>query len=136
MKGPYHDTRWICQTSLAPGGSSPDVRLFARRQKYVQVVATLLPDGRLDIDGVVHATPSEAAKAVTGQPTNGWWFFLTNKDPRRSLREVRRDYLESFADDVDDEDGDDEGDDDTDLPKSADLPKDADLPKGADLPEG
>jgi hypothetical protein len=87
--------------------------LFARRRKFADVFATLLPGGRLDIGGVVYASPSEAAKAVTGQATNGWWFFLVDKPLSRSLREVRRDYLESFAGDLEEEDADDEADDDT-----------------------
>jgi hypothetical protein len=58
----------------------------------------------------VYSTPSEAAKAVTGNTTNGWWFFLVEQQPRRSLRDVRRDYLESVADTEDEDE--DEGDDD------------------------
>lgn len=56
--------------------------------------------------------PSEAAKSLTGRPTNGWWCFLVDKQARRSLRDVRRDYLESFADDVNEENGDDEDEED------------------------
>lgn len=86
--------------------------LFPRRQKFADIVATLLADGRLDIGGAVYSTPSEAAKSLTSRPTNGWWFFLVDKQSRRSLRDVRRDYLESFADDVNEEDGDDEDEED------------------------
>ena len=75
--------------------------------------ATLLPDGRLDIGGILYATPSEAAKAVTGQPTNGWRFFLADKPAARSIRDVRRDYLESIAADLEEEEVEDEPDDDT-----------------------
>lgn len=86
--------------------------LFARPRKFADVVATLLPDGRLDIGSVVYATPSEAAKAVTGHPTNGWRFFLADNQARGSLRDVRRDYLESFAVDLEEEE--DEGEDEDD----------------------
>lgn len=72
----------------------------------------MLIDGRIDIGGAVHGSPSEAAKAVTGKQTNGWWFFLVDKASKRSLRDVRRDYLESFAEDVDE--GDDNFDDEDD----------------------
>jgi Restriction Enzyme Adenine Methylase Associated len=70
-----------------------------------------LPDGRLDIGGTVYADPSEAAAAITGKPSNGWWLFLVDQKTRRSLRQVKREYLESVARDVEEDDGDD-GDDD------------------------
>lgn len=85
--------------------------LVPRRRKYQHVQATVLVDGRIDIGGAIHGSPSEAARAITDQQTNGWWFFLVDKSAKRSLRDVRRDYIESFAEDVDegdDEDGDDE----------------------------
>jgi hypothetical protein len=84
--------------------------LTPRRKKFESVEATVLVDGRIDIGGAVHGSPSEAAKSITGKQTNGWWFFLVDKPSKRSLRDVRRDYLESFAEDVDEGD-DDEGDD-------------------------
>jgi hypothetical protein len=96
---------------ISTGWLEPGRPLFARRQKFADVFATLLPDGRLDIGGVVYATPSEAAKAVTGQSTNGWWFFLADKPAAQSIRDVRREYLESFAADLEEEDADDEVDD-------------------------
>ena len=43
---------------------------------------------------------------------NGWWFFLVDQQSRRSLKDVRLDYLESIAADVDDDADDDENDDD------------------------
>jgi len=86
--------------------------LTPRRKKFQHVEATVLVDGRIDIGGAIHGSPSEAARAVTGQQTNGWWFFLVDKSAKRSLRDVRRDYIESFAEDVDE--GDDDGEDDED----------------------
>jgi hypothetical protein len=82
--------------------------LFPRRKKYADQAATILPDGRLDLQGVVYSSPSEAAVSITGKPTNGWWFFLVSQQPRRDLRDVRRDYLESFASDFEEDDADDE----------------------------
>ncbi len=90
----------------------PGTTLFARQKKHADVTATLLPDGRLDIDGTVYATPSEAGVSVRKKPTNGWSFWLVDKDMRRSLRDIRRDYLESFAEDVSEEDGDEDEDED------------------------
>jgi hypothetical protein len=88
--------------------------LFPRRRTLADITATVLSDGRLDIAGSIYTTPSEAAKALTGKPTNGWWFFLVDKQAKRSLREVRREYLESFADEVELDDTDDGSDDEDD----------------------
>jgi hypothetical protein len=86
--------------------------LTPRRKKLEDRKGTVLVDGRIDVDGAVHGSPSEAAKSITGKPTNGWWFFLVDKPSRRSLRDVRRDYLESFAEDMDEDDEDTDEDDD------------------------
>lgn len=86
--------------------------LVPRPKKHASSVAVLLPDGRLDVGGVVHSNASEAAKAVTGHSTNGWSFFLVDQKSRRSLKDVRIEYLESItADDDDDDEADDEDED-------------------------
>jgi hypothetical protein len=97
---------------IGAGSLEPGMALVPRRRKFAQVEATLLPDGRIDVAGGVHMTPSEAAKAITGRPTNGWGFFLVDRQAKRALRDVRREYLESFAEDVGEDEGDDEGDED------------------------
>ena len=45
-----------------------------------------------------------------GAPTNGWWFFLAQQTPRRSLDDVRRDYLHEMAIENDDDEQDEQGD--------------------------
>lgn len=60
-------------------------------------VGTLLGDGRIEVDGRPFDEPSEAARILTGHPTNGWWFFLVQQKPRRSLRHVWREYVEALA---------------------------------------
>lgn len=89
----------------------PGVSLYPRQSRYSQNVGTLLSDGRIDIQGVIYATPSEAARSITGGAMNGWWFFLVNQSPKRSLKDVRKDYVESLATDSDEEDADEEADD-------------------------
>lgn len=93
---------------LSAGCLQSGISLFPRGKKHASAVATLLPDGRLDVSGTVYASPSEAAKAITGIATNGWSFFLVDAKKRRSLKDVRIDYLESIAVDVDDDDDDEE----------------------------
>jgi Protein of unknown function (DUF1524)/Protein of unknown function DUF262/Restriction Enzyme Adenine Methylase Associated len=88
---------------LAPGMS-----LFPRHQKYAGRAVTLLPDGQVDVDGIAFSTPSSAAVSITGKATNGWWFLLVDQASRRSLKRVRRDYVESLAVDVEDDEGEDE----------------------------
>jgi hypothetical protein len=53
---------------------------------------------------------SEAASAIVGKRTNGWWFFLTDQ-ASRSLQRVRRDYVNTMAVDVEDDEPEDDGDD-------------------------
>jgi hypothetical protein len=98
---------------LSAGYLQPGLPLFPRRKKLAGSVATLLPDGRLDVGGTVYASPSEAAKAISGGTINGWWFFLVDQQSRRSIRDVRLDYLESLAIDSEEDDADDDSDDDT-----------------------
>jgi len=86
--------------------------LFPRRQKYSHRVATLLPDGRVEVDGVAFSSPSDAASAIAGKRTSGWWFFLTDQVSQRSLRNVRRDYIDAMAVDAQDDEPDDDLDED------------------------
>jgi hypothetical protein len=58
--------------------------------------------------------PSEAAFKIVGKQTNGWWFFLVDTASRRSLTNVRNDYVKAMALDAGDEEVDDEGDEDED----------------------
>jgi hypothetical protein len=97
---------------ISAGCVHAGMSLIPRRKQHASSVATLLPDGRLDLNGTIHSSPSQAAKAITGGAMNGWWFFLVDQQPRRSLRDVRLEYLESIAADSDDDDEDEEGDED------------------------
>ena len=87
--------------------------LTPRRKTFAHSIATLLPDGRLDVNGAVFASPSEAAKGITGTATNGWWFFLVDTQARRSLKDLRLEYLESITAELDEDDADDDPVEDT-----------------------
>jgi hypothetical protein len=97
---------------LNGGFLTAGLSLFPRRKKYSHKVATLLPDGKLEVDGVSYASPSDAAKAIAGKRTNGWWFFLTDQNTKVSLRDIRRDYIDAMAVDAEDDEADQEDDDD------------------------
>lgn len=100
---------------ISAGRLQPGTALYPRRKKFAALEATLLPDGRLDYGGAVFSSPTEAAKAVTGGGiVNGWSFFLVERHPRKSLKDVRIEYLESIAGGGDDEDdAEDDADDDS-----------------------
>jgi Restriction Enzyme Adenine Methylase Associated len=85
--------------------------LIPRRKQYENRIATLLPNGHLEVDGSSFPTPSVAAAAIRGKPTGGWWFFLVDQAAKRSLRDVRRDYVEKLDVEVEDDDGDEDEDD-------------------------
>jgi len=86
--------------------------LFPRRKKYSHKVATLLQDGRVEVDGVAFPNISDAATAIVGKRMNGWWFFLTDQASRQSLQKVRRDYVNAMAVEVEEDEHDDDGDED------------------------
>jgi len=86
--------------------------LFPRRAKYSHRSATVLPDGKVEVEGIAFSGPSEAASSITGKRTNGWWFFLTDQASERSLRSIRRDYIDAMAVDADDDEQDDDGEED------------------------
>lgn len=78
--------------------------LYARRQRVADRTATVLPDGALDVDGVRHATPSGAAKAVAGNSENGWTFWLVDSQSRRGLMALWREYVDQRDVDADEDD--------------------------------
>jgi hypothetical protein len=91
----------LLSVRLIEGGTP----LFRRGKKHPAPVATLLGDGRIEVDGTLFSSPSDAAKTITGGPVSGWWFFLVKKSPNRSLRDIRYEYVESLAVDAEEEDG-------------------------------
>ena len=97
---------------LSGGAIEPGISLFPRHKKFIDRVGTLLPDGRIEINGTTFTSPSEAATAMTGHHTNGWPFFLVDQASRRSLRSVRRDYVSQLALELDDDEADDDEDED------------------------
>jgi hypothetical protein len=97
---------------IAGGVLQPGMSLFPRRKKYSHQVAVLLADGQVEVDGVAFLRPYNAASSIVGKRTNGWAFFLTDQASRRSLRDVRRDYINNMAVDAEDDEPDDDGDDD------------------------
>ena len=90
----------------------PGMSLYPRLKKYAHRIATLLPDGRVEVDAQQFTGPTDAASAIAGKRTSGWWFFLVDQASRRSLRDARRDYIDAMAVEIEDDDQDDDSDDD------------------------
>ena len=99
--------RSISRTSSTQDCWKPECRSYLAK-KYSHRVATLLPDGQIDLDGKTFEKAAHAAAAITGKATNGMWFFLVDPASRRSLTTVRRQYAESLSVDVEDENGDED----------------------------
>ncbi len=101
---------------ISAGLLQPGMSLFPRRKKFAARVATLLTDGQVEVDGIAFKRPTDAAAAITGKPTNGWWFFLVDQALRHSLRSVRHDYINTLVVEAEDDDAgsesEDEGDED------------------------
>jgi hypothetical protein len=63
----------VSLADLITGGAlEPGMTLFPRRKKFSDRVATLLPEGQVEVDGVAFSSPSDAASAIAGKRTNGW----------------------------------------------------------------
>jgi hypothetical protein len=98
---------------MSAGVLAAGMRLVPRLKQYRHLNAVLLEDGRIDVGGTVYQSVSQAASAIRGHSTNGWWFFLGDPAEGRSLGGMRRDYLEMIAPEADDDEEDDvEADDD------------------------
>ena len=88
---------------MAAGLLEEGITLYARRRRVAGRTATVLPDGALDVDGVRYSTPSGASRAVSGTSENGWWFWLTDPQTKRSLHDLWREYVDQRDVDVEDD---------------------------------
>lgn len=102
------------QDLMASGVLKPGVSLIPKRKKYSGRVALLLPDGRIEVEGKAFERPSAAAFFITGKQTNGWGFFLVEQDPKKSLRDLRQEYITAMSVDEEDDEPDEDVDDEED----------------------
>jgi hypothetical protein len=94
---------------ISAGLLEPGTTLYARKA-YDYHPATVLSDGRIDLDGEIFESPSGAAKRVTGSSVNGWWFWKLDTTGNRSLNNLFNDYVDQTAADVDEDSSDGGGD--------------------------
>lgn len=78
---------------LSAGFLAPGQTLHSRPGKYGGHVASVLSDGRIEVAGAVFDSPSRAAIFVRKTPTNGWNFWRVEAEGRKSLKDVRSEYL-------------------------------------------
>jgi Protein of unknown function DUF262/Protein of unknown function (DUF1524)/Restriction Enzyme Adenine Methylase Associated len=106
-------SRKIELTDLMSAGILDDgATLYPRRREFDDRTATVLADGALDVDGIRCPTPSAAARAVRGTGANGWWFWLVDPKSKRSLHDLRQEYVDQRDVDVEDDDVPDEDEED------------------------
>lgn len=87
--GTYLELRHLVQAGTIPVGTT----LTAPAGKHGHVTATVLPGGRISLDGKEFDSPSGSARHVRGRNQNGWTFWRV-PDGRR-LEDVRVDFRES-----------------------------------------
>jgi hypothetical protein len=104
---------------ISAGILEPGTTVYARTKAHRGKTATVLPDGRIDVDGELFSSPSGAARSMAGRNMNGWWFFVLSPGSRRSLSDLFQEYVDQTADDeneideaeiVDSDDGDEDED--------------------------
>jgi hypothetical protein len=84
------DLRDLVNAGLLQAGQ----RLYANHSKYLDVEAYLTSDGRIAIGHELHDTPSGAGCSLRKRSTNGWIFWTTDEQRKKSLRLFRSLYIQ------------------------------------------
>ena len=83
---------------IASGLLQPGQKLVGAAPKFRHFTATVLADGRIDVDGSPYDTPSGAGKATAKRNVNGWSYWRLDKDGGQKLIELRRQLIPSETD--------------------------------------
>lgn len=94
---------------IAAGLLEPGTTVYVKRKAHAGRTATILSDGRVDVDGEIFDTPSGAARSITGKSENGWAFFRLSQTGRRSLSDLFQEYVDQTSADIDEDEVTDEG---------------------------
>jgi hypothetical protein len=78
---------------LATGQLTPGQVLYSRPGKYGGHKAQILGDGRIEVQDKIFNSPSQAGIFIRDKPTNGWHFWRLQPNGKRSLNDVRAEYL-------------------------------------------
>jgi hypothetical protein len=96
---------------IAAGVLEAGATLHPRRVALRTRTATVMPDGSIGLEDKVFPSLSAAAIHLVGRNINGWSFFLVDPQSKKSMRDLRTEYLNSqqaSEGEIDDDDEDDE----------------------------
>lgn len=93
---------------VAAGLLEPGTTMYAKRKAHADRTATILSDGRVDVDGRIFDTPSGAARFISGKSENGWVFFRLSQTGRRTLSDIFQEYVDQTSEDIDEDEVTDE----------------------------
>jgi hypothetical protein len=82
---------------LSAGLITAGQKIFPQALNLREHIGQILPDGRIDTGGNIFETPSGAAYHLRKKATNGWSFWLTDLQTKKSLASIRREYLEKAS---------------------------------------
>lgn len=97
---------------ISAGLIHPGQKIFPHAKKYEGISASILVDGRIELNGIVYDSLSGAGVSVRGSSTNGWWFFAMDKPSGPRLSELYKSYLAMAGEESSDESTEDETDED------------------------
>ena len=72
-------------------------KVFPKALSLREHTGQVLSDGRIDTVGHIFETPSGAASHLRKKSTNGWSFWLTDPQTKKSLASIRREYLDKAS---------------------------------------
>ena len=84
--------------------------LYSRPGQFGGHTGQILSDGRIEVAGQIFESPSRAGIFIRKKSTNGWHFWRLDPNGRRSLKDVRAEYLSVVSpEEAEDEDADSSG---------------------------
>ncbi|HWL64260.1 MAG TPA: DUF262 domain-containing protein [Steroidobacteraceae bacterium] len=97
---------------IAAGVLEVGTTLHPRRASLRNRTATVMPDGGIGVEDKVFPSLSAAAIHLVGKSINGWSFFLLDLQSKKSMRDLRTEYLNSQQASEGEAEDDDEEDED------------------------
>jgi hypothetical protein len=82
--------------------------LYSSHSKFPDVTAVILEDGDIGVGDEIFKTPSGAGDFIRNKSTNGWSFWLLDPETKKSLRDIRTQYLDQLIAEGADIEADDE----------------------------
>lgn len=97
-KGQAQNSVTVEVSDLLEGGLlTPGQTLYSRPGKYGGHQARILSDGQIQVGDKVFSSLSQAGIFVRNRPTNGWHFWRIEANGRRSMHDLRTEYVGSGA---------------------------------------